>query len=501
MEAPLRVLAKTAPPLAHDAAPIGPVDPRAPAIVTLRLRSSDAAERALVEKFAHAASLPIVSSGPKERSVVVRASLAALCRAFTIEMRRFTCAAGDYRSNVGPIALPAHLHDIVEAVLGLDDRPQLRRKFARVPQHFIESSAAAGAYTAPELARLYDFPADFEGAGQSVGIIALGGGYDLADLQAYFGALGLALPRIELVSVDGAANAPGRDQECDAEVTFDLEIVGSLIPAARIVVYLAPDTDQGFLDAVDTAIHDDVRRPQILSISLGQPESSWSKQLIDAFDRVLQEAARAGITVVCASGDGGSGCGMPDGRAHAEFPASSPWVLACGGTTLRSAGTTIGAETVWNELASARGASGGGISDLYDVPHWQTCADVPPSLNPGARRGRGVPDVAANADQGTGYRVRLAGRDLVAGGTSAAAPLWAALIARINQALGTPVGFINPALYRHDVATSALRAIVEGNNGAYSAQPGWNACAGLGTPRGQALLAALKAVKSAGYQA
>jgi kumamolisin len=169
-----------------------------------------------------------------------------------------------------------------------------------------------------------------------------------------------------------------------------------------------------------------------------------------------------------------------------DFPASSPFVLACGGTRLEAADDEIAREVVWN---AAGGATGGGISDVFAPPQWQSSAGVPPSANPGGRRGRGVPDVAGDADPATGYRVRVDGRDAVFGGTSAVAPLWAALVARINQRLGTPVGFVNPRLYA--APSGAFNDITSGTNGAYDAAAGWDPCTGLGTPDGAALLDAL----------
>ncbi len=210
-----------------------------------------------------------------------------------------------------------------------------------------------------------------------------------------------------------------------------------------------------------------------------------------AFDTMLQDAAALGVTVFCASGDNGSGDGAGDGLAHTDFPASSPHVVACGGTRLSGGADGITAEVVWNQ-GSAGGATGGGISDTFDVPAWQAGAAVPPSANPGGRRGRGVPDVSGDADPQTGYRVRVDGQDTVVGGTSAVAPLWAGLTALLNQALGRQVGFLNPELYGAVLAGGGFRDIIDGDNGAYSAGPGWDPCTGLGSPRGGAILAALR---------
>jgi len=143
---------------------------------------------------------------------------------------------------------------------------------------------------------------------------------------------------------------------------------------------------------------------------------------------------------------------------------------------------------VWNE--PGHGATGGGVSDVFPLPDWQRAARVPRSANPSGRIGRGVPDVSGNADPLTGYRVRVDGHDRVVGGTSAVAPLWAALIALINQAGGRPVGYLNPTLYQLR-AGRAFQDITRGDNGAYHAAPAWDACTGLGRPDGSRLLQAL----------
>ncbi|HYB76700.1 MAG TPA: S53 family peptidase, partial [Candidatus Bathyarchaeia archaeon] len=260
---------------------------------------------------------------------------------------------------------------------------------------------------------------------------------------------------------------------------------------AKIVVYFAPNTDAGFLDAITTAIHDKTNQPTVLSISWGGPESSWTSQAMTAMDEAFQAAAAVGITVCCAAGDDGSTDGVNDGLQHVDFPASSPNALACGGTRLMASGNTISSETVWNELANNEGATGGGISDFFALPTFQAGANVPPSANPGGQVGRGVPDVAGDADPTTGYVTRVDGQPDVIGGTSAVAPLWAGLIACINQKLKTPVGYANPLLYGEAASAKAFHDITSGNNGAYSAGPGWDACSGLGTPIGAAILSAL----------
>jgi kumamolisin len=295
---------------------------------------------------------------------------------------------------------------------------------------------------------------------------------------------------VTAVSVDGASNQPvGDPNSADGEVLLDIEVVGAIATQAKIAVYFAPNTDQGFLDAITTAVHDNLRKPSVVSISWGGAESTWTAQSFTAYDQAFQDAGLLGVTVCCASGDDGSTDNVTDGAAHVDFPASSPNVLACGGTRLESSGGKITSEVVWNE-GTGNGASGGGVSDQFPLPAYQAGAKVPVSVNPSHFQGRGVPDVAGDADPATGYQIHVDGQDAVFGGTSAVAPLWAALIALINQQLGKPVGFLNTALYAK--GTSGLTDITSGTNGAYQAGPGWDACTGWGSPSGQALLAALK---------
>jgi kumamolisin len=202
-----------------------------------------------------------------------------------------------------------------------------------------------------------------------------------------------------------------------------------------------------------------------------------------------EDAATMGITVLVAAGDDGATDGVTGGALTVDFPASSPYVVACGGTSLRLSGTTIESETVWNDLSSSEGATGGGVSESFALPSFQSSANVPKA--PNGFVGRGVPDVAGDADPETGYNVVVDGQQSVIGGTSAVAPLWAGLFALINQSLGKNVGYVNSLLYSAN-EEATFHDITSGNNDGYSAGPGWDACTGLGSPNGAALLAALK---------
>jgi kumamolisin len=305
----------------------------------------------------------------------------------------------------------------------------------------------------------------------------------------------LAVPSVTAVGVDGGSNVPGQAADgADGEVLLDIEVTGSIAPGAAQVVYFAPNTDQGFLDAVTDAVQAEPT-PVAVSISWGGPESTWTAQAMTALDEAIADGAALGVTVTIAAGDNGSSDGVSGSQPHTDFPASSPHALACGGTTLQAdvATGTVTSETVWND-GTAAGATGGGVSQQFGLPTWQANAGVPAS--PAGQPGRGVPDVAGNADPDTGYQVLVDGEQTVIGGTSAVAPLWAALIARLAQSLGSPLGLVQQQLYAGiapQQPVAGLRDITTGNNGAYQAGPGWDACSGLGVPIGTALLTRLQA--------
>lgn len=456
---------------------------------------ADSADMAAVKTFAATHGLAVVQEHAGRRTVVLSGTVAQFNAAFGVDLQRFEHPAGSYRGRVGSIHLPDELHDRVEAVLGLDNRPVAKPHFRRARPspgnvQWHADSGGATSYTPLQIAALYGFPAGM-GAGQCVGIIELGGGERKADLNGYFSSLGISAgPKVTAISVDHGKNHPTGDPNGpDGEVMLDIEVVGAIAPQAHIAVYFAPNTDAGFLDAITTAIHDTTNKPSVISISWGGPESSWTPQSLTAFDSAFQAAATMGVTVCVASGDNGSSDGVNDGSDHVDFPASSPHALACGGTSLQASGTTITAESVWNDGAQG-GAGGGGVSSVFPLPSWQDGLGV--TLTSGGASAltmRGVPDVGGDADPETGYDVRIDGTNTVIGGTSAVAPLWAGLIARINAAKGGPIGFINPLLYP---PPSTLNDITSGNNGSYAASSGWDACTGLGSPDGAKVAALLE---------
>jgi len=458
----------------------------------------------LVEAFAHAYGLSISDTNIAKASVTLTGTVADFARAFNVELMTYESAGGSYRGRTGPVYIPAELDGVVAAVLGLDNRPQARPHF-RMHRPAITAHARttqpAGTFTPVQVARLYDFPANADGTGQSIAIIELGGGFKPKDIQTYFkNTLNMAPPKVIAISVDGAHNKPTGDANGpDGEVMLDIEVAGAVAPKSTLAVYFAPNTDQGFFNAIAAAVHDTKNNPSVISISWGGPESSWSQQSLTQFNTLLENAATLGVTVCIASGDNGSTDGVTDNLQHVDFPASSPFALACGGTKLTAANSKYSSETVWNEMANQEGSTGGGVSEFFAKPAYQADANVPASVNPGHFVGRGVPDVSGDADPVTGYDVYVDGQASVIGGTSAVAPLWAGLTACINQMLGKKVGALSSLIYSQIAPINGtFHDITTGNNGAYSAHAGWDACTGWGTPIGSAIVSALTGSKTAG---
>jgi kumamolisin len=466
-----------------------------------------------VRAFAQQNSLKVdeTKSSLVRRRVELHGTIATFEKAFGVELHDYEPSGpgsdpskkgSRFHAITGPVSVPENLLGVVQAVLGLDNRPiatakiRVRQRTPKAQQSHAQQSGDAGTFIPPQVAQVYNFPTPANGAlagvGQTIGIIELGGGYNPADITKYFSqTIGINAPTVTAVTLDGGGNDPTNANSADGEVLLDIEVAGSVAPGAKIVVYFTANTDQGFQDAISTAIHDTTNNPSVISISWGGPESTWAQTAINSMDTTCQSAAALGISITVASGDSGSSDG--ESGNNVDFPASSPHVLACGGTALTASNGQRQSEVVWNDQPSGGGATGGGVSTVFPLPAWQANAGVPApatgsSIN--GAGGRGVPDVSGDASPETGYQILVDGDQQVVGGTSAVAPLWAALIAVLNQQLGKNVGFLNPQLYTF--GETPFYDVTSGNNGDYSAGPGWDACTGLGSPNGQALLTALQ---------
>jgi kumamolisin len=471
-----------------------------------------------VRAFADANGLKVdeKKSSLLRRRIELHGSIGAFNQAFGVELNDYEPSGtkqkgARFHAIVGSITVPKELVGSVEAVLGLDNRPIATPKIRLRRNASAAANQDGGTFIPPQVAQVYNFPVAPSGtpggAGQTIGIIELGGGYNPTDISNYFAnTVGIAAPTVTDVMLDGGSNDPTNPNSADAEVLLDIEVAGSVAPGANIVVYFTTNTDQGFQDAISTAIHDTAHNPSVISISWGGPESSWSQTAINSMDTTCQSAAALGISITVAAGDDGS----TDGESgnNVDFPASSPHVLGCGGTALTASDGQRQSEVVWNDHASGGGATGGGVSAVFPLPAWQANAGVPASgaikkkhKEPSAvtseaaekaagTGGRGVPDVAGDASPETGYQILVDGQQEVVGGTSAVAPLWAGLIALLNQQLGRNIGFLNPQIY--PLGETPFFDITSGNNGAFSARSGWDACTGLGSPNGQLLLTSLQ---------
>jgi len=512
-----------------------------------------------LRQFARDNKLQMLERGDEvlRRTVTLAGTASQMEKAFGVELNEYEHPDGSYRGRTGAIQIPEEYADIIQGVFGLDDRPVAKPHFRyrNNDKGTFGARASNISYTPAEVGKLYNFPQDATGAGQVIGLIELGGGYRPADVQQYFQSLGLQAPVIKTASVNSAKNRPSTANSADGEVMLDIEVAGAVAPGAMLVVYFAPNTSRGFQDALSMAVHDQLLGPRVISISWGGPESTWTQQSLECLDQVAQEAGLLGISITVAAGDNGSSDGVNDGKNHVDFPASCPHVLACGGTRLMASNGSITSESVWNDGPSG-GATGGGFSTVFSLPAWQANAiqgissqantsqtnatrtntaqtgasqtntsqanasqtgtsqghtsqanasqagasqsgttQTNASQTNGSQSYRGVPDVSGNADPETGYDVLVDGQQMVIGGTSAVAPLWAGLIALLCQKTQTRIGFLNPALYNCDQST-CFREITSGNNGAFSARQGWSAAAGLGTPIGGQLLQAQQTAAS-----
>jgi kumamolisin len=498
----------------------GPALPAAKSLATrgMSLRQFEArfgAARADVDKVARVLrpyGLRVLRISRATRSMQVGGSVQAMEEAFHPNLGMYKSAGQEaFRDREGDYKVPAELSGIVTSVLGLGQRRVAwRRPFAKVAKKI---SARPPGLAPSDFERLYSFP-EGDARGQKIAIAEFGGGYSTEDLKTFCAKHGRRPPRVKYVGLSAPARTVEeimhlrrrrRLDELDStiEVMMDVEIIAALCPKAEIAVYFTKFNQKGWVDLLDEVIRE---RPVVLSISWGSAEDSkdWSKAAVREINDRLYVAAALGITICCASGDDGSGDDEHDGRAHVDFPGSSPFVLSVGGTMM----TRTARERVWWErpgrrVGSIGGSTGGGVSVCFQRPPWQRVRVA--SLNKDSIAGRIVPDVAALAGKPM-YDTIIRGKDHAHGGTSASAPLWAALIARINALLPPRKRqrFLPPLIYKHNgkgepVGRTACCSITIGHNTSYPkpgkgyrARAGYDAVTGWGTPIGTALLTALR---------
>ena len=399
----------------------------------------------------------VIVSAPIDRLIDAFGATAAICE--LPDKRRFRHRSGSLHASP----------EIAEMLTGLFGIHQWPRSHAIGALH--------GHTVAPsprDTASRYSFP-DADGSGQTIAILQLRGAFRADDFASNASAQGIAAQTPIVKRVDNAELEHGIETDKDVESAMDTQIVAAFAPGAQIVIYAAPDDARGVLDAIRKAIFDTDDPSSILSISFGYPERLWTPAALTILDELFTAAALLGISVFCAAGDNGAELDE-NGNPHVLAPASCEFVHACGGTEIAPDGTT---EAAWAK-------TGGGFSAVHAAPPWQTAVPALAAQYK-VRAGRGIPDFAAEVMPG--YPICFEGTQMAAGGTSAIAPLWSALTARINQRLGKAVGFFAPFLY--GAAPGLFREIRSGANDRFSAGPGWNPCSGLGVPIGDAIERAL----------
>ncbi|HEY2320683.1 MAG TPA: S53 family peptidase [Solirubrobacteraceae bacterium] len=510
------VLSGSERPRKHDAERVGDVDPSAAVEVTVTLRgpelpqvspghsmSREELERAYASSTEDMDAVAAALQGygleeldrmPSARSMRVRGTAAQMDAAFRADLGVYRRANGvEFRGREGELQIPGRLNGVVTGVFGLDQRRVARRAPGIPPYEGTAAEVAQAALTPSDLEERYRFPAG-AAARQTVAIAEFGGAYFPGDLAKFCREQGRPEPTVRQVGLgvpvlteeQVMALAPAeREQVMEAagEVNMDVQIVAGLCPAAEIVVYFTQFDQKGWIDLLNEIIKGVPAAPVAVSVSWGLAEDSadFSAAARGAIDERLQAAALLGVTVCVSAGDDGSGDQMQDGQAHVNFPASSPHVLAVGGTMLDG-----DQEVTWwqppGDRAHRGGSTGGGVSRVFPRPPWQNVDVTAPDGS--GQAGRIIPDIAALAGPPF-YQLVLQGQPAPNGGTSASAPLWAALIARSAAELHPPRApvFLAPLLYGagpdgHPLGTSVCRDIIAGDN--TSTPPGWGFSAGRG---------------------
>lgn len=452
---------------------------------------------AAVKGFAFTNGLTVKDANLNSGRVVLSGTSEQLSRAFGTRISQFQLPDGlKFFAPEKPIAMPAALDLHVSGVLGLNNRFQAHPNFIKhaLPPLAVPDAGGRRPFLPNEVADAYNFPKQSMGEGQAVAIIQLGGGLDRVDNAKYYLQHGLKEPKINVIEVGDAKSKPGH--AFDSEVMLDSQVIGAVAPGATQNIVFAANSERGFADAILRATFPEKGEipNNVISISWGLHENGWSRDGINGMHSAFKKAALKGISVFASAGDDGVRDRVNNGKFNAHYPGSDPNVTSAGGTRLivDGSGRRVD-EVVWNNNRQVD-AGGGGVSEIFPLPDYQKGVGVPLNANTG-KPGRGYPDVSGNADPVTGYIIRVHGAEEVTGGTSAVAPLYAALMLRINGALGRNVsGPLNPWLYENR-NKGFFNDIIAGDNGGYKAVPGWDAASGLGSINGTKLLDILKAAR------
>ena len=463
-------------------------------------------EITLVTEWAINNGLTVIEAESSTATVKAQGTEELMNQLFGIVLETVTTDSRTYRTHSGDITIPSEINDVVLAVLGLDNSITMS-SYAHLDTSYVDENGfidptLISSPTPVDLAQAYQFPRIagnnvVQGSGTCVAIVELGGGWTTQNLTSSFGRIGLPNPTVVDVSVDGGVNNPS-DINSSGEVMLDIYCVGAAAPSAKIAMYFAPNSFQGFIDCITVATNDTVNRPSVISISWGTTDTNWGLTAISLFDSALQASIVKGITTFSATGDYGVRAISGAATYTVQYPATSPYQIGAGGTVVSiNNDYTIAGETAWGTSGGSY-AGGGGVSGIYGVPAWQTgftSKTYPTPSSAIALTGRAIPDVSAMA---TGYTFYYSINNTLGTflGTSAVAPLLSGMMARINcvsqSTTGGRIGYVNAKWY--SVLATAFRDTTVGDNHGgnpvgYVATAGWDACTGAGSPIGTALAA------------
>ncbi|MGZ4111780.1 MAG: S53 family peptidase, partial [Tumebacillaceae bacterium] len=456
-----------------------------------------AADVKQVTDFAKANGLTVEKVNPNNTLVTVSGTAAQMESAFGVTLNNYTDAKGQsYFANAENPSIPSALSGVINGVTGLDNQAKFHTNAKQKPAAPTKQDLAgkpnlvnpkvgsgpSGGYTPTELRSAYDVTplntAGTTGTGQSVALVEFDG-YVQSNITTYYNQYGLGSPTPTKVLVDSYNGAAGQGQ---GEVELDIEVINAIAPKAQVVVYEAPNSDQGELDMYQRIANDNTSKT--VSISWGECETAANSSTMNSLHNILSQMATQGQSVYAASGDSGAyDCGTT--ALAVDNPANDPYVTGVGGTNLTLSGGAYSSEKVWSNSSNKSGG-GGGLSTVYAKPSWQTGTGTTNSYSNGKRQ---VPDVSADADPATGYSIYSAGSWVVYGGTSCAAPLWAGITALNNQYAAANskgnLGQANPTLYKmfNTAQTyTAYHDITSGTNLYYPATAGYDQATGIGTP-------------------
>lgn len=472
----------------------------------------------VLRAFAEKNKLVVVESDLRSGRVLLTGKTADFQNALDVKLHDYATTAGVKQGHTGGLSLPSELAPHVRAVLGVDTRPtaQPNFKMAQIqneepvkvaeahsaeiskstttkvptPEEFVKE----GGYLASDIAKAQNMPLQTGGEGQHGAFISLGGGVDLKDYNMFFKEHGLQQPKpLRIVEVNGATNSPGNPILGDTENALDGLQMQTMAPKAHIDMIIGPNNDKGLIDVFERGIFPKAGEAQksVISASWGLAEQKQTPQAVKTLSITFRQAAIRGVQVFAGSGDSGA-------RSHSttyqpEYPASDPNVVGVGGLKMiLDAEGKLSHASGWNE--GELSSSGGGVSKIFRLPRWQRESGVPMNLDTG-KAGRGVPDISTNASKSTGFPVRVGGSEVVIGGTSAGAPLYAGMMLNINAELALlgikPVTPLNPWMYAR-AQSGIFNDVSSGSNFGYEAKTGWDAVTGMGWVDGLKMLEAMK---------